>query len=295
MAWTSTLELGSDQRITAGSADTLRQSVRNGADLRIYTSFRNNEHLDTSSNNSELVDEVSEFRTTYLIDDRWAAGIMTTRMPVAGPDGFGPQPSMSYFLYNEDGRQSIARLHLEETFETASPGEHPAKDYPDMPKYHEATRWDDRTNAPSSNFFYAFEQFRFFTNGAWREVYAHESDGRSRSGSLEALVEAFRQGCQIKVGLENLCQDLGENRLPHVAFIPCGPGYYHTESKIFYAGSHPTVRVAPSIPMEYRSRNWDCGSLFVRSDGFVEYWKRDPYTLAFSKQIMHLGIRWFVR
>lgn len=295
MSWTSTLELGADQRVTAGSADTLRGSIRSGADLRIYTSFRNNEHLDTSSSNSERVDEVSEFHTTYLIDDRWAAGIMTTRMPVAGPGGFGPEPSMSYFLYNEDGRQSIARLHLDKATGSGAPGEHPARFYPDMPKYQEATRWDDLTNSPSSNFCYAFENFRFFTNGDWREAYSHEADGRPRCGSLAALVVAFRQGCQIKVGVENLCRDLGEGQLPHKVFIPCGPGYFHTESKVFYAGSHPTVRVAPAIPMEYRSWNWDCGSLFVRSDGFVEYWKRDPYTLSFSKQIMRLGISWFVR
>lgn len=295
MAWTSTLELDSNRRTTAGSVDLLRQSIQNGADLRIYTSFRHNEHLDTSSGNTELVDEVSEFRTTYLIDGRWAAGIMTTRMPVAGPSGFGPEPSMSYFLYNEDGGQSIARLHLEEVVEPGTPAQFPAKAYPEMPKYHEATRWDDHTNAPSSNFYYAFDRFRFFSNQSWQEAYAHESNGHPRRGSLEALVDAFRQGCQIKVGLEDLCQDLGEHRLTHVVFVPCGPCYYHTETKLFYAGSHPMVRVAPSIPMEYRSQNWDCGSLFIRSDGFVEYWKRDPYSLAFSKQVMHLGVRWFVR
>lgn len=295
MSWTSTLELDAERRAVAGSAETLRQSLRDGADLRIYTAFRNNEHLDTASDNAELVDEVSEFQTTYLIDERWAAGVMTTRMPVSGPAGFGPRPSMSYFLYNEDGGQSIARLNFDGASEQGEPAEHPAKDYPDMPKYREESRWDDRTNAPSSNFVYAFEKFRFFTNGCWNEVYAHDAAGRPQRGSLHALVEAFHRGCQIKVGIENLCEDLGKTSLPHVAFVPCGPGYYHTETRVFYAGSHPMVRVAPAVPMKYRSRNWDCGSLFVRTDGFVEYWKRDPYSLAFSKQAMHLGIRWFVR
>lgn len=295
MSWTKTLELDADRRIISGSADILRETLRAGADLRIYTAFRNNEHLDTTSGNSELVDEVSDFRTTYLIDDRWAAGIMTTRMPVAGPSGFGPRPSMSYFLYNEDGGQSISRLYLDGASDTGEPGKHPAKVYPEMPKYLEKDRWDDRTNAPSSNFFYAFERFRFFTNTSWKEIYVHESDGRTRLGSLSALVDAFNQGCEIKVGIENLCQDLGDKTLPHLVFVPCGPGYYHTESKVFYAGSHPTVRVAPSVPMMYQSKNWDCGSLFLRTDGFVEYWKRNPYTLQFSKQVAHLALRWFVR
>ncbi|MEI8342617.1 MAG: hypothetical protein WCH43_13925 [Verrucomicrobiota bacterium] len=295
MNWTNKLELNADRQVVSGSPDNLRHAIRSGADLRIYTAFRNNEHLDTASENSELVDEVSEFRTTYLIDDRWVAGLMTTRMPVAGPSGFGPRPSMSYFLYNEDGGQAISRLYLDGASESGEPAEHPARAYPDMPKYKEGDRWDDNTNAPSSNFFYSFERFRFFTNPSWTEVFAHDKDGHERRGSLDALVDAFRRGCEIKVGVEGLCEDLASESLPHVVFVPCGPGYYHTESRVFYAGSHPTVRVAPAIPMVYRSRNWDCGSLFVRSDGFVEYWRRDPYTLAFSKHSLQLGLRWFVR
>ena len=295
MSWTNTLELDTEQLVLSGSNDALRQSIDRGADLRIYTAFRNSEHLDTTSENLELVDEVSEFRTTYLIDDRWAAGIMTTRMPVAGPSGFGPRPSMSYFLYNEDGGQSIARLYLDGNSESGEPAEHPPKMYPEMPKYSEKNRWDDCTNAPSSNFFYAFERFRFFTNSSWKEAYVHEGDGRPRRGSLAELIAAFNRGCEIKVGIEGLCNDLKKDAIPHVAFIPCGPGYYHTESKVFYAGTHPTVRVAPAIPMVYESRNWDCGSIFVRTDGFVEYWCRDPYNLGYSKQNMQLALRWFVR
>lgn len=295
MTWTNTLELNNEGKVISGSNEALRQSIDSGADLRISTAFRNSEHLDTTSDNSELVDEVSEFRTTYLIDDRWAAGIMTNRMPVAGPSGFGPRPSMSYFLYNEDGGQSVARLYLDGNSESEEPGEHPAKMYPEMPKYSEKNRWDDHTNAPSSNFFYAFEKFRFFTDSSWKEVYIHESDGRPRRGSLKKLVEAFNRGCEIKVGIEGLCNDFKNGAIPHVAFIPCGPGYYHTESKVFYAGTHPTVRVAPSIPMVYKSQNWDCGSIFVRTDGFVEYWRRNPYTLKYSKQNMQRALRWFIR
>jgi len=295
MNWTVALELDEGRQIVSGSPDALRRAIGLGADLRIYTAFRNNEHLDTASDNREIVDEVSEFRTTYLIDDRWVAGVMTTRMPVAGPSGFGPRASMSYFLYNEDGGQAIARLYLDAVPKSGEPSQHPAHAYPDMPKYAEADRWDDDTNAPSSNFYYAFEKFRFFTNTSWREVYVHDKDGGGCRGSLDALVEAFRSGCEIKVGIEGLCDDLGGNGLPHVVFVPCGPGYYHTERRIFYTGTHPTVRVAPAIPVVYRSRNWDCGSLFVRSDGFVEYWRRDPYNLTFSKIVRHLGLRWFVR
>jgi hypothetical protein len=293
--WKSALELNAERQIISGSPVDLQRSIGAGADLRIFTAFRHNEHLEPTSKNSEVVDEVSEFRTTYLIDDRWAAGIMTTRMPIEPPFGFGPRPSMSYFLYNEDGGQSIARLYLDGASESGEPAAHPAQEHPDMPKYLEASRWDDATNAPSSNFYYAFEKFRFFTNRSWKEAYVHESDGRPRRGSLSALTDAFKQGAEIKVGLEGLCADLGGEGLPHVVFVPCGPGYHHTESKMFSVGTHPTVRVAPSIPMKYESQNWDCGSLFVRTDGFVQYWRCDPYTLEYSKRNMQLALRWFVR
>ena len=164
-----------------------------------------------------------------------------------------------------------------------------------MPRYHEQSRFDDETNAPSSNFFYSFERFRYFANAIWDEVYAHNAEGTPLSGSLDGLVEAFRRGCEIKVGVEGLCDDLGGAGLSHTVFVPCGPGYYHTESRIFSCGSQPVVRVAPNVPLRYESRNWDFGWLFLRTDGFVEYWRCDPYTLRFSKMQKRLTIRWFVR
>lgn len=295
MNWKSELELDAAQNCVAGSVEDLRSAVRDGADLRIYTAFRHNEHLEPGSENSEIVDEVSEFRTTYLIDDRWAAGIMTNRMPIDPPHGFGPRASMSFFLYNEDGSQAIARPFLDGAPKLGDLGPAPVLDHAEMPKYLEKSRWDDSTNAPSSNFYYAFERFRFFTNRTWREVYAHEANGQSRRGSLSDLTDAFNRGCEIKVGLEGLCRDLGGGMLPHSVFVPCGPGYYHTESKIFCAGTHPTVRVAPTISMKYESQNWDFGSLFVRTDGRVQYWRCDPYTLEYSKMDLRLALRWFVR
>lgn len=61
---------------------------------------------------SILVNEVSEFHETCLVESRWAAGFMTTRQPVSLPDSFGI-PSISFFLYNQDGNQAIARPILD--------------------------------------------------------------------------------------------------------------------------------------------------------------------------------------
>lgn len=295
LRWDNALELDAARVVTGGSPALLREQIGRGADLRIYTSFRHSEHLDTASTNREIVDEVSEFRTTYLIEGRWAAGIMTTRLPINPPVGFGPEPSFSFFLYNEDGSQAIARPYLDGRLAPAAPAEYPPRIYTKMPKYIETSRWDDSTNAPSSNFCYAFERFRFFTNDSWEEIFAHDAEGHPVRGSLDALAEAFNQGCEMKVGLAGLCANLSDGTPAHEVFVSCGPGYFHTESRIFTAGTHPLVRVAPAIPITYRSRNWDFGPLFLRTDGFVQYWCCDPYTLNFEKYDLRLAVRWFIR
>ena len=60
-----------------------------------------------------------------------------------------------------------------------------------MPKYHAQGNWDAETNAPSGNFVYDFDFYRYFVRDGWREVLAHDADGRVLSGSVDALVEAF--------------------------------------------------------------------------------------------------------
>ena len=89
--WTCPLVLDSSRNIVAGSQDALVRAIRRGADLRIYTEFRHNEHIDGRSPSDEKVREVAEFAVTYLVEDRWAAGLMSLRQPVSLPDGFGPR------------------------------------------------------------------------------------------------------------------------------------------------------------------------------------------------------------
>lgn len=270
--------------------------MRRGADLRIYTEFYHHEHIRPGSGNHELLQEVSDFRTTYLVDNRWAAGIMTLRMPIDPPEGFGTRPSMSFFLYNEDGTQAIARPFLDGVPTDGVPGPSPLDDHSDMLKYHQHDGWDTGTNAPSSNFTYDFERFRYLVRDDWREVLSHDSEGRVVAGSLDDLIAAFCAGAEIKVGLSDLCADLGgPDALTHELFVHAGPGYYSTERRLFCVGTHPTVRVQPTIPLKYRSHGWDFGWLLVRTDGVVFKWLCDPYTLQFEKSEVRCAVRWFIR
>ena len=136
-AWTSVLELDESRAVRSGSGSALCDAIGRGADLRIATEFRYDEHVDVTSDNAEVVQEVAEFRATYLVDDRWVAGIMTLRQPVDLPAQFGPRPSMSFFLYNQDGTQAIARPYLDGPPAVARLGPSPVDDNESMPKYHE--------------------------------------------------------------------------------------------------------------------------------------------------------------
>ena len=108
--WKCALTLDAQRRVTGGSSQQLSTALRRGADLRIGTRFRHNEHIDTSSEREEPVDEVAEFGVTYLIDDRWSAGVMSLRQPVELPTGFGPRRDRARCIRRR--RRSGRRLRL---------------------------------------------------------------------------------------------------------------------------------------------------------------------------------------
>lgn len=296
--WRCALELDSGRNVITGSTTELADAIGRAADLRIYTEFLHNEHIDVRSSSSERICEVAEFGVTYRIDRTWSAGIMSLRQPIELPVGFGPRSSMSFFLYNQDGTQAIARPYLDGTPATALPGRSPTVCQDDMPKYQAFDGWDQGTNAPSHNFVYDFDVFRFCVNDSWREVLHHSATGEVLSGSRSALVDAFFSGCAIKLGIDNLCADLSSDAataLNHEVFVQGGSAYEYTEQKLFIIGSHPLVRVSPGVPMQYASLNWDFGWLMVRSDGHVVYRRCDPYSLKFSDHVTQNAVRWFVR
>lgn len=298
MGWSCVLELDSARRVVSGSTEALAEAIRHGADLRIYTEFRHCEHIDVTSDNPERIREVAEFGVTYLLDDAWTAGIMSLRQPIQLPVGFGPRPSMSFFLYNQNGQQAIARPFLDGQPVTGTTGPAPNDPPPNMPKYHVQDSWDAGTNAPSHNFIYDFDVFRYFVCDSWQQVLAHDAEGRVESGSVEDLVAAFSSGCALKIGVRGLCDDLApeeESVAPHEVFVQAGPGYYYTEKELFMVGSHPVVRVKPAIPLRYESRAWDFGWLMVRTDGHLVYRRCDPYDLRFRDIQSPHAIRWFVR
>lgn len=297
-SWQCVYALNSQREVIAGRAELLAEAIRRGSDLRIYTEFDHQEHIDPTSAERELIKEVADFRITYLLEECWTAGIISLRQPIALPDGFGPRPSMSFFLYNQDAQQAIARPYLDGLPASGRLGPSELDDHSIMPQYHQHDSWDAETNAPSSNFVYDFGVYRFWVSDDWEEVFAHDADGRVTYGSIEALAHEFSQGREVKVGIRGLCADFEDNpknALEHEVFVQTGSCYYYTERKQFMAASQPVVRVRPHIPLRYRSKEWDFGWLMPRTDGLVPRWLVDPYTLRFSKSEGRHAIRWFVR
>ena len=294
--WKCVLQLDSTRSIIAGSDIELRDAIRRGADLRIYTEFKHNEHIDTSSDNPEIIRETSEFATTYLLNNSWVAGIMSNRQPISLPDMFAPRPSMSFFLYNQDGSQAIARPYLDRTTKTETTKAVQIDAHDDMPKSHTFDHWDGNTNAPSQNFIYDFETFRYVVRDDWREVLYNDASGKIVSGSVKILADAFTEGCEVKVGVSGLCDDFGNtNNIEHEVFVKTGYDYYYTEQELFISGTYPLVRVKPNIPMEYTSNGWDFGWLLVRTDGYVVQRICNPYSLNFTDTKRRLAMRWFIR
>ena len=298
-SWRLAYGMDIERNPTSGSSEELAAAIRAGADLRIQTQFRHNEHVDINSDNPEIVLEVAEFRATYLLDDRWVAGMMTLRQPISLLDDFGPRPSMSFFLYNQNAQQALARPYLDGGPVTGEMGLAPPPDEPHpMEKMQHNDAWDRGTNAPSSNFIYDFDLYRFWVSEGWEEVLSHGPNGEIRSGSVEALADEMDRGKEVKVGIRGLCSDLAEDpqqAMDHEAFIHTNSCYYYTERKLFIAGTHPLVRVKPAIPLRYASRNWDFGWLMPRTDGFLKRLLVDPYTLKFARSEGHYAMRWFVR
>ena len=296
--WASVLELNAERAVTDGSHSALCDAIRRGADLRIATQYRHNEHEDITSDNDELVKEVAEFRVTYLLEDRWTAGIMTLRQPFVSYEGFGPRPSMSFFMYNQNGQQAVARPFLDGQQPTGVPGpSDPDPGFDAIAKYHQQEHWDAETNAPSQNFIYEFDSYRFFVSDDWREEFSHRADGTVVSGSCDRLVRAFERGLPVKVAIRGLCNDLVHNEkvVPHEVFVETNTGNYWQDSKLFIAGTHPVVRVRPGIPLAYTSQGWDFGWLVVRTDGVVFRLLYDPYSLRPQRSESRHDLRWFVR
>ena len=299
--WVRALELSSDRSVAAGSQGQLSDAIRRGADLRVYTEFRFEEHIqpggDGDSGHDGLMREVIDFREALLLDDRHVAAITTLRQPLRPPFGFnGTDPRMSYFMYQSDGHQANANLLLGDVPSDVQPGSRGEIPVPvDMPKMSAEVTYDVGTAGPSRNFIYDMEVYRFFVRDEWEELLAHDAAGRIERGSVDAIEAAQIAGREFKVAIRGLCAELAPGGPDHEVFSVLGSGFFHTRMRLYDALTHPLVRVAPAVPLEYRSYGWDVAWVHVRTDGEAVVRRLDPYTRRFSDRPARFAMRWFAR
>jgi len=295
--WTCALELNEKCECVSGSPDALADAIRRGADLRICTAFDYEQHMGPTDEPQGFLEESIDLRVTYLLDDRWTAGITTTRYPADGALKFQPYPSLSFFLYNQDGRQAIARPFLADTG-LATP-ENPDDAVGEIaPKHVVHSIHDAETRSPSQNFTYYFDCFRFYVCDDWTEVLSHDAQGKVITGSYDALAGAVRSGRSLKAGIRDLCASMDfatRSTLSHEVFVELGSIYNHADRGFLGGESLPIVRVAPAVPLGYGSGDWNFGWILPRSDGTVSHQIIDPCTREFSQVVAHNSVRWFAR
>jgi len=291
--WRCALALDGKRRATSGSREALAAAVRRAADVRCYTTFDYGEHMSVPGSEVGLVQEMMNFPLTYWLEGAHVAGVQTTRYPANCSLGFGPRPSLSFFMYNDNGEFGIARPFLDGGVGDSKPGISAAGAL-----YQVLDHADDETPCPCENATYEFGEYRWWVRDDWAELLAHEADGSVIRGSLEALRDAFRAGKSLKVGVQDLCADLGpagRTRLRHEVFVEMGPIYNHQEQGFLGGESQPVVRVAPAVPMRYHSGNWNYGWVLPRTDGRVFQLIVDPPTHKFIKTERRCAMRWFAR
>ncbi len=285
--WTLALELRPDRSVASGSKEAVIAALSRGADLRVYTEFLFEEHIEPGGlagapEQDGLIREVIDFRETIVVDDRHAAGITTLRQALHPPFGFNGTPKMSFFLYTVDGEQACANVLFGDAPDPDAPfgTRFVAPTSADMPKMGPDEVLDAGTVAPSRNFVYDFERYRYFVRDDWEELESFDA--------IEAAQIAARE---IKVGIRGL---LGDGA-PHEVFIGVGSGFLHTGPRLYSCLTHPLVRVEPAVPIRYASGNWDVAWVFLRTDGFAVVRRFDPQRREWTDREERFAMRWFAR
>lgn len=291
--WREILRLNEAREVVEGSFSDLAAVVKQGAGVKVYTTFDYAEHMSVPGSKEGLVQEMMSFAVVYLLEDSRVAAIQTTRYPANCSLGFGEMQSLSFFLNNDSGRNGIARPYLAGTRHRSKTGKQDGKR---VGKYETLDAWDSDSVSPCENFTYDFGECRWWVDDSWQERLSVDEDGNIISGSLQHLQDACRRGRTLKVGVRNLCADLapeGKSSIDHEVFVELHSVYNHQESGFLGGESQPIVRVAPDVPLRYESGNWNFGWILPRTDGIVHQLIIDPYDRSFTRTEGRFATRWF--
>ncbi len=290
------MELNEQREVVGGSFADLAQAIKRGATVRCCTTFDYGEHM-CSHPEEGFVEENMDFAVAYWLEGDRSAAIEAVRFPANASLGFGATPSLSFFLNNDCGQNGIGRPIFAPPLPDAPARGKSGSITPEPTKYHGIDSFDADTRYPSSNFTYDFGYYKWYVDERWEMLGENDAQGNIVAGSLADIQEASRFGCDIRVGVQGLCNYLSKDSAPmdHWVFVDMGPMYNHQDAGYIGGESRPLVRLAPNAPMVYRHGNWDFGWILPRTDGVVHCLRIDPATREFIREEVRLSVKWFAR
>ena len=297
-SWRCLLELNPRRQVVSGDRAALCAAIARGADLRVFTEWLFEEHVapglgrPARDDEAGLLQEVIDFRQTIVVADAYAAGITTQRQAILPLVGFNPDgpARLSFFLYDLEGRQACATILLDPEPRSEPGSMRLVPPRADMPKMSQAEQYDQATTAPSINFIYDFERYRYFVRDDWRQVLSHDGNGEVIDGSFDDLHEAHHSGCELKVAVRDLAAGESNEILSLV-----GTSWVHTARRELEGLTHPLVRLDASRPLKYASGTWTVAWVFLSTNGSAKLRVLDPYRRRFHEEAGNFACRWFVR
>lgn len=207
-------------------------------------------------------EETLHFEEVYVGEDGYFAGIRTDHFANAGGLGLHDQPFVCFFRYDMSGAFALVKWFFDGNTEDVSQA-------------------------------YPYGIYRWFVGDPWQTVYAHDETGAPTLGSLDALMDAVRDGRQMRVAIRNLFNfDDGQPAGPdHWVIVnisqPCiaeGHAAGLTETILLMTGSRPLMFTRPYFP----------GYALLRTTGVADMQLSSP-EIRFGRMKLNRAMKWLIR
>jgi len=273
--WVKLCSVGKDFRPTDGDTAAVANAVRQGADLRRFSTY--------SPKLTGLVEETMTLQTTWVFDNEHVGGLATLRQPINCGLDFFNGPCIAYYIFHVAAPTCMAFVPLD-----GSPMDKATGNWVRV----------DNHSFDGDKAEWLSERYHWWGRNEWEEICAHDEDGNPSLGSWEEVHRAANDGCTLKVGIRNLWNHFttpGETPLEHEVFIECSVQFAHVDAHFFGALTVPTFLVRPCTPMKFSNEDFAPGWLLVRTDGRIQHQTLDPSTLKWERTWTRHAIRWFAR
>jgi len=274
--WVKLCSVGEDFRVIDGDPTSVAEAVRQGADLRRYSTY--NPAL------TGLVEETMALQTTWVFDDGHVGGLSTLRHPAECGLRFFKQPSMAYWIFSVGAPSSSAFVPLD-----GNPADGATGSWVRV----EEQPFDSRSDAA-----WLSKKYHWWVRDDWEEIYSHDAQGGSLQGCWKDVCRAAASGRALKVGIRNPWDHLvskNDSVPAYEAFIECGTQFAHLDAGFFAAMTIPTLLVGPCVPLKFTGENFESGWLLVRTNGSVDRQILDPSTFKWHCVQTRHALRWFAR